>query len=143
MAWGPEEREQYKVVQYMALQYPHVLFIHVPNENKGKPAWYQKLAALGVKSGVCDLLFFHPVLPYHGLAIEMKTPANKILKRRAGKVSPSQTLFLEALRVRGWKAEVCWGFDQAKKEIDLYLKQELNSPPICSKLSFPPVTLPK
>lgn len=141
--WGREDHEQFKVVQYMALQYPHVLFIHVPNESKRSALGHKKLKALGVKSGVSDLLFFHAIVPYHGLAIELKAPPDKNLKKRAGKLTDSQTLFLEALKVRGWKTVCCWGFLEAKKEIDLYLKHEPNSPTKCSKLLYPPLTLPK
>lgn len=114
MSWGPEEHEQFKVVQYMKYQYPWVLFTHVPNENKATIAWRKKLKALGAQSGVQDLLFFQPEPPYVGLAIEMKS--------KKGKVTSNQKFWLDGLKLRGWYTCVCWSFEEARLEIDQYFK---------------------
>ena len=65
------------------------------------------LKAQGVKPGVPDILIFCPCNDYVGVAIELKR------EKPRGKVSPHQQIWIEELRERGWRAEVCYGLDQA------------------------------
>mgnify|MGYP003664685608 CR=1 FL=1 len=52
---------------------------------------------------------------YHGLFIELKTTK--------GRPTTYQKDWIEALSERGYRAVICKGFDECKKEIDWYLKK--------------------
>lgn len=70
----------------------------------------------GVTAGVADLLLLVPRHNYHGLCIEMKT-----LK---GRQAESQKLWQQAVEAQGYRYEVVRSFDEFKKLIDWYLKNE-------------------
>ena len=74
-----------------------------------------KLKKEGLKSGVPDL--FIPVAKngFNGFFIEMKKP-------KTGVVSENQDYWLNTLSYNGYRAEVCYGFDEAKTVIDEYFK---------------------
>lgn len=112
----PEDHILYQVVCYVDLQYRNVLYVHVPNEGRGKISFSQmrKVKALGVKAGVSDLLFFEARHGYHGLAIELKT--------KDGQVSKSQRTFLANLKERGWMTSVARSLEGAITLIDEYFK---------------------
>ncbi len=74
-----------------------------------------RLKAGGVKPGVWDL--FLPVGSangWRGLWIEMKKPG--------GKLSIAQMEFGEFVCSQGYRAEVCYGWQEAVKVIEDYLK---------------------
>lgn len=53
-------------------------FFHCPNESKVPPRYRAKLAALGLSSGVSDLVIVHPTVDGHpGAALELKAGRNK------------------------------------------------------------------
>lgn len=118
-----EDQLQKQVASYMDLKYPKVLFCHVPNGGSRHFLEAVKFKAMGVKPGVPDLLIFaagkrgmNPVgiNPYLGLAIELKVGKNK--------TNENQIKFLTGLALAGWKTAVCYSFDEAREEIDNYLK---------------------
>lgn len=86
---------------------------HIPNgmgRSKGEAA---KLKAMGVLSGVSDLML--PVMAggRGGLWIELK--ADK------GVVSEAQVEWIEAMQAGGYAAEVCYGWEAAVDVIQAYL----------------------
>ena len=86
-----------------------VLWCHVPNEGRHKPQYRAKMAALGLKPGVPDILIFDlpPEEPEaRGVAIELK-------RAKGGRVSKVQQEWLEELGGRGWVCSVCEGIDEA------------------------------
>jgi hypothetical protein len=113
--FGPEDHILYQVVQFINIQYKHVLYCHVPNERKAKVQYYVKLKSLGVKSGVPDLLIFNPFGKFIGLAIELKS--------EKGKVSELQSFWLDALKIRGWSTHVCYSFEETKLVLDEYFRE--------------------
>jgi len=110
--WTLEDHEQYKVVQYTDIQYPHALYLHVPNEGNRSLQWNIKMKKLGLKKGATDLLYFDQMGVYNGLAIEMKS--------ENGRLKKEQKDFLWCLEARRWKIAVCWSFEEAKKVLDIY-----------------------
>ena len=86
---------------------------HIPNERKCTVIEGARLKRIGVKAGVSDLFLPYPVGRYHGLYIEMKTPD--------GRVSDSQTEFLEAMKRYGYAAYICKGYAAAIRVIKDYL----------------------
>ena len=86
-----------------------ILWCHVPNEGLHKPQYRRKMAALGLKPGVPDILIFDlpPEVPEaRGVAIELK-------RAKGGRVSKAQREWLDALEGRGWVCAVCEGIDEA------------------------------
>lgn len=100
-----EHQEQVAVVQWMRLQYPQHRIFAIPNGGTRNKAEAQNLKRSGVMSGVPDLF-----IPSLKLWIEMK-------RRKGGAVSAEQKDWIEYLRGCGYRAEVCRGFDEAKKLI--------------------------
>jgi hypothetical protein len=123
-----EDEAQRAVVNYLYSRYPDVLFFAIPNgevrpvkTNRNGVTYCPsgaRLKALGAKAGVPDLFICQSARLgsdlYHGLFIEMKV--------KGGKVSPEQKQWIEQLGKKGYLATVCFGFDEAKRLIDLYLK---------------------
>lgn len=99
---------------------------HVPNE--GKRSNGAILKAMGMKSGVPDVVLPVASQNFHGLYIEMKYGKNK--------ETTEQKEFMELLRQQGYKTSVCHGFEDAKKEVLVYLQEE-NKPPLEYCLSAP------
>lgn len=72
----------------------------------------KKMKEAGYSSGVPDLLIFEPRGFYNGLAIEVKT--------EKGRASDEQKAWAKALNDRGWRAEICKGFDECADVISEY-----------------------
>lgn len=93
------------------------LLFHIPNEGKRTKATGGKMVAEGLKSGVPDL--FLPVARgcFHGLFIEMK-------RVKGGRVSLSQHDWITELVRQGYRCVICRGWEEAKDEIERYLKDD-------------------
>lgn len=70
----------------------------------------------GVRAGVPDLMLAIPSGEWNGLFLEMKRRV-----KSASRVSPEQKMWQERLRERGYRAEVCYGADEAIALIREYL----------------------
>lgn len=104
-----EDDEQRTVAEF--LDRIGVLWCHVPNE-LGQGGNYQRaswLRAMGVKSGVPDILVFDPppAGQYVGTAIELKRAS------KSAKATENQRGWLEALKARGWAVALCRGAGEA------------------------------
>lgn len=115
---GKEDDLQRACANYLRLQYPAVLFFHVPNGGSRNRIEAAKLKGMGVLPGVSDLVILEPreyrgVKPC-GLLIE--------LKAKGGKLAGSQESFITEVQVRGYMAAVVWSFDGFKNLIDEYFK---------------------
>ncbi len=87
--------------------------LHIPNEGKRGPKAARDAKRLGMKKGVHDLFLALPRGGYSGLWIEMKA-AN-------GKASAAQLKWQSLMRGVGYCAEVCYGFNAARLEIERYI----------------------
>lgn len=87
--------------------------IHIPNGGSRNIIEASKFKKMGVKAGVPDLQLIVPNGLCHGLWIE--------LKAQKGRVQPSQKLFMQRLEDQGYMCKVCYGFEEAKHEIEKYL----------------------
>lgn len=72
----------------------------------------KKMKEAGYSKGVPDMLIFEPRGFYNGLAIEVKT--------EKGRASEEQKAWIKGLNDRGWRAEICKGFDEAADVISEY-----------------------
>jgi len=99
------------------------LLFATQNENSsGSIKLAMKRKAMGIKSGVADILFLYPLDKwmdncYHGLCIELKKPK--------GKQSPEQKLFQCDVRDAGYAYAVCYGWQEAVETVVKYLEGRL------------------
>lgn len=94
------------------------LMYHVPNE--GKRTNGAVLKAMGLKTGVPDVVLPVASHNFHGLYLEMKYGNNKPTK--------AQEEYMAALRQQGYKTVVCYGAEEAKTEIMEYLQDPERMP---------------
>ena len=115
-----ESEEQQVVMQWAAMregQYPELaLFHHIPNGGSRREGERAKLAAEGVKPGVPDLHLPVARGKWHGLWIEMKA--------KDGTPSREQLRWIAMLAAQDNKAVVCYGADQAIREIVEYMMED-------------------
>lgn len=105
-----EAEEQSAVISYCAFR--HIPVFHIPNGGSRNVAEARHLKAQGVKPGVPDLFIPVPGSRYAGLFVEMKA--------QKGRVSEYQKAWLNLLNRNGYRAVVCYGFDEARKILDDY-----------------------
>jgi hypothetical protein len=116
-----ESQEQCLLVAWFRIQYPKykLNLFSIPNgavlsgDNRARAIQMNRLKAEGLVSGVSDLLLAIPASGYSGLFIEMKS-----IK---GVASDDQKKFVEQMRNSGYRAEFCFGYEQAKGFIKNYL----------------------
>lgn len=115
---GNESEEQIALFQWaemMSRRYSELsLLYHIPNGGARSKGTAGRLKAEGVKSGVPDICLPVAKGKYHGLYIEMKVGNNK--------PTPNQVKWLDALREQGYQAKVCYGWVEASKEIESYMR---------------------
>ena len=97
----------------------------IPNGGKREAATASNLKAEGVKSGVPDILCAWPNQGprghfYAGLFIEMKRPADREKKRKAGKTSDAQDLMIFNLTRRGYMCRVAYDWREAIAHVKEY-----------------------
>lgn len=115
-------------MQWLKLQYPNVL-ANASQVLASAPLKYPKYAAkmkaAGNTSGWPDIFIAEARGGFHGLFIELKSETAKVFLKRSEKPATEhiakQIAVLEGLRERGFKAELCIGFEAAKKVLDDYL----------------------
>lgn len=88
--------------------------VHVPNEGKRGPKAASEFKRAGGRAGYPDLILELPAGEWHGLRIEMKA--------KGGKPTAAQLEWIERLRGAGYRAEVCYGFDEARIVVMDYLR---------------------
>jgi hypothetical protein len=112
-----ESEEQiavFDMARAFASRYPELLLLHaIPNGASRPITTAGRLKREGVKPGIPDMCLPVPRGQFHGLYIELKTIS--------GRLSIDQTVWLRMLQQQGYKAEVCYGADQAINEIMRYL----------------------
>jgi hypothetical protein len=115
MAKISEHLEQKALIQWFRMQYPKYAkcLWAIPNGGARHIRTAVTLKQEGVLSGVSDLFLMIPRGLNHGLFIEMKA--------KDGRLSDAQKEFIGMAQMMGYKAEVCYGFEQAKKIVTTYL----------------------
>lgn len=99
-------------------KYPELtMLFHIPNGGKRNAREAARFKRMGVKPGVPDLFLPVPRGRFHGLFIELK--ASK------GKLSDYQKQWLQELESSGYAACVCFGFEEAQRDIIKYLEGKM------------------
>jgi hypothetical protein len=107
-----------KICKEHEVKYPELKLLHaIPNGGQRHVAVAAKLKAEGVKAGVPDLFLPAPRGNAHGLYIEMKKPG--------GSVTQAQRRMMAALAAQGYACLVCYGWENAWREIEAYLKSKV------------------
>lgn len=113
-----ESEEQTSLIAWTELmkgRYPEIaLLYHIPNGGSRNRLEAYHLKQQGVKSGVPDLCLPVARGGYHGLYIEMKVKGNK--------PTANQLEWIGNLQKQGYKAVVCYGWEEASGVILSYLK---------------------
>ena len=116
-----EDQEQIALINWARMQekkYPELrLLFHIPNGGSRGKAEAGRFRAMGVRAGVPDLCLPVPIGGYHGLFIELK-------RTSGGRVSADQKAWLDALQRRGYRAVVCYGWEEAASEILAYVRMD-------------------
>ncbi len=119
-----EHEEQKKLfiwAKYVSVKYPALgLMFAIPNESYGsgrqaiiRGAYFK---AEGRKRGVPDIFLPVPKNGFCGLFIEMKKP-----KQLKPTITKEQRQWIDALSKQGYRAVVCYGFEEARRAICEYL----------------------
>ena len=115
-----EHEEQSAVIkwaEWQKCQFPGLeLLFAIPNGGQRHPAVATKLKAEGVRAGVSDLMLPVARGGHHGLWIEMKSSR--------GKVSPTQSEWIDAMKAQGYATAVCFNADAAIAVLAEYLQKE-------------------
>ena len=115
-----ESDEQQSLFKWAKLSeglYPDLKLLHaIPNGGLRNKVTAARLQREGVKPGVPDICLPMPRGDFKGLYIEMK-------RIRGGTVSQEQIQWIMGLRMNGYCAEICKGWEKAKDLILWYLGQ--------------------
>lgn len=90
------------------------LIHHSPNGGQRHIVTATRFKAMGTLAGFPDLFVFIARGGFNGLFIELKKPK--------GRVSAIQQQRIDALNEQGYRAVVCYGFDESIKAITDYLE---------------------
>ena len=111
-----EAHLQKAVVDYIKLQYPKAKYCaSLGGQYQKFQSQRKKAKETGYVAGFPDLQITEPKGKYHGLFIELKL-------NKQCYASSYQKQWIKDLNERGYKAEICKGFDECIKLIDNYFK---------------------
>lgn len=126
LARDSEHSQQVALFVWAALEiktYPQLKWLYaVPNGFFASSGQKGKMKAEGLKDGVPDIVFPYPKWgenKYAGLYIEMKREIYR--HRQNGGCSEDQMTWLAYLNEVGYKAVVCYGWEEARDQIIGYL----------------------
>lgn len=96
------------------------LMYHVPNEGRRSAVTGARMREEGLRRGVPDICLPVARGGFHALYIELK-------RTKVSKVSDEQRAWIAALTAEGNRAVICYGFDEARREIVNYLHMQRES----------------
>ena len=122
-----ESNHQITVINHLRRAYPEALF-NISPANTTNPFHGKQNKRMGLQKGCPDIMLFEPRSIYHALFIELKRPELRDYElnvyQTKGVLSKEQKNWIEKLNARGFKAVVCYGADEAIREIDSYMNRE-------------------
>jgi hypothetical protein len=101
------------------IRYPLIKYMHCSLEGELTALKAKKMSKAGLTKGVPDIFLPVSNLYFSGLFIE--------LKRKGGKISLEQIETINFYNTQGFRAIVCYGADEAIKEIKEYLTKEIKN----------------
>ena len=121
-----EQTTHSQICQYLKAQYKSAIFNTDLSGVKLPIGLAVKASKLRSSSGFPDIVIYEPRGGFSGLFIEVKADGISLVKKNGDWISPhveKQNDMMNALRKRGFWAEFCCGFNQAKIMIDYYMNQ--------------------
>lgn len=120
-----EKRLHESVCDYLKYQYPNTVFTSDASGLKltiGQSVQIKKLRS--PERGIPDLIILEPKGGYHGMLLELKvdTPFKKDGSLKKNDHLQEQAECLMRLTEKGYYAHFAIGFDDAKDQIDAYMK---------------------
>lgn len=109
-----EDEVQQAVIDYCQIK--NIKVAHIANEGKRSAYYGAKMKRMGLSKGFPDLFFPSPQGKYHGLMIELK-------RDNKSKPTSEQIEWISYLNKQGYCAKVCYGVDEATRQIDEYFKE--------------------
>lgn len=123
-ASGSEDGHQaalFRWAQQNLRDFPNLdLMFAIPNGGARDPRTGARLKMTGVKKGVPDVFLPVPLGRFAGLFIEMKKPADREKKRRAGTTSSEQDEYIRRLGALQYYVGVCYSWEEAVSFIHWY-----------------------
>lgn len=98
---------------------PLFSFCHTKGGSRQSPREGANFKREGVRAGVSDLFLSYPTKLHHGLYIEMKRRG-----KRKCTISKLQWEWIERVRSVGYRAAVCYGWEEARDVILEYLGEK-------------------
>lgn len=96
-----------------------IMMVHIPNEARRTARVGAALKRQGMRPGFPDNFFPYARLGRHGLFIELKRA-----RKSASRVSPEQTEWIGRLRAAGYRAEICYGANEAMAVVREYMAEQ-------------------
>lgn len=111
----PERRERLAFMRWLSFM-PKIRKYMFAIENGGSRNEIEaaNIKKMGLVAGVPDYFFMWPTRKYHGLWIEFKAGKNDL--------TDNQAQFFKTAEEVAYKCIVVWSWEDAKKEIEEYLK---------------------
>lgn len=110
-----EQKALFRWADAARCKYPELeLMHHIVNEGRRDGRTGYNLRLMGMKRGVPDVCLPVARGGFHGLYVEMK-------RVKGGRPSPEQYWWREKLREQGYRAEICYGWEDAARVIREYL----------------------
>lgn len=124
-----EHQEAVALVQWWGLRckgfgVPKETLFAIPNGGHRHPAVAIKMKQEGVIAGVPDYFLAVARGGLHGLFLELKAP--KAGGGQKGRLSDNQKIMIGILKAQGYGAVCCFGWAEASKNIEDYIKETGN-----------------
>jgi hypothetical protein len=119
-----EMQEQRWLVKWLSAhsQLKNYFFkIHNEGQRSAGQTWNLKL--MGLRSGVSDLFIYFPTKKYHGLFLEVKRNMHYPPSVQKNKTWVAQQEFAKTVKIVGYEAKTCYGWEDGKKIIEAYLAE--------------------
>jgi len=113
-----------QICTYIRTQYPDVIFTTEASGLRLTIGQAKKMKGFRSGSGLPDLWIMEPKANYHGLFIELKADGEKLTKKNGDWINEhikEQSLVINRLNIKGYRASFQRGFDNAKSEIYWYM----------------------
>lgn len=116
-----EQKALFRWAEIAQGKYPELeLMHHIVNEGRRDGRTGYNLRLMGMKRGVPDVCLPVARGGFHGLYVEMK-------RVKGGRPSPEQLWWRDKLREQGYRAEICYGWEDAVRVIREYLDNANNA----------------
>ncbi len=111
-----ESQEQQRLVLKLRWTHPEIEFFAIPNGGSRKKGEASKLKLEGVEAGTADIFIAEAIGDHHGMFMELKRSV-----KSKSVTSEAQKIKHKRYTERGYCVKVCYGAEQAYKEILKYM----------------------